>query len=247
MRKTAAIIALALTALCIQPAAAQTKMHVFNHFGVGVSASTMGIGFDVAAPITKLFTLRAGLDIMPGFNINTDVNVAVNADGGSYGTTVNIKGDVKRTQGSVLINFNVPILPIFICGGVYFGGEDVARIKGQSQALADLYAQYGSQAGVIIGDYKLPIEPDGSVSGGVKVKNVRPYVGIGTGKTMPKSRLGFSFELGVQFHSTPTVYSTAGDVRELMSTIDENDTFSKIIDKLTVYPVVKFRLTGRIL
>ena len=40
------------------------------------------------------------------------------------------------------------------------------------------------------------------------------------------------FELGVQFHGTPEVYA--------------DNEFSDIIDKLTVYPVLKFRLSGRI-
>ena len=53
------------------------------------------------------------------------------------------------------------------------------------------------------------------------------------------------FELGVQFHKTPKVYSDNGDLGNLMEEAD-ND-FSDIIDKLTLYPVLKFRLSGRII
>lgn len=37
-----------------------------------------------------------------------------------------------------------------------------------------------------------------------------------------------------------------GDVKDLLNEIDEDDTFTKIMDKLTVYPVMKIRICGRI-
>lgn len=54
------------------------------------------------------------------------------------------------------------------------------------------------------------------------------------------------FELGVQFHGTPKVYSDTGDIDDLLKQTDEDDDFTKIIDKLKVYPVLKFRICGRI-
>ena len=78
------------------------------------------------------------------------------------------------------------------------------------------------------------------------MKAVRPYVGIGFGRIVPKKRLGFSGELGVQVHGTPEVYTNYGNLDDLISEQDADDDFTKIIDKLTVYPVLKLRLTGRI-
>ena len=97
--------------------------------------------------------------------------------------------------------------------------------------LKELVAEAG-KAGVVIGDYTIPVDKNGNVSGGLKVSNFRPYVGLGFGRAVPKKRLGVMFELGVQFHGKPDVYP--------------DDTFSKIMDKLTVYPVMKIRLCGRI-
>ena len=108
------------------------------------------------------------------------------------------------------------------------------------------YTAQGSEAGVAIGDYVLPVDKNGNVSGGLTVKAVRPYVGIGFGRIVPKKRLGFSGELGVQVHGTPEVYTDNGSLGNLMSELDPDDDFTKIIDKLTVYPVLKLRLTGRI-
>ena len=51
---------------------------------------------------------------------------------------------------------------------------------------------------------------------------------------------------GVQFHGKPDVYTDYGNVNNLLDEVDPDDTFSKIMDKLTVYPVMKIRLCGRI-
>ena len=54
------------------------------------------------------------------------------------------------------------------------------------------------------------------------------------------------FELGVQFHGTPKLYSDTGSIGNLFDQTDADDEFSDILDKLKVYPVLKFRLCGRI-
>ena len=51
-------------------------------------------------------------------------------------------------------------------------------------------------------------------------------------------------ELGGQFHGTPEVYADNAELTAI-NTVADNE-FSDIIDKLTVYPVLKFRLSGRI-
>ena len=53
------------------------KMGLFNHLSVGVSASTLGYGFDIAMPVSPYLTLRGGVDIMPSITFNTDVDVEV--------------------------------------------------------------------------------------------------------------------------------------------------------------------------
>ena len=47
-----------------------------------------------------------------------------------------------------------------------------------------------------------------------------------------------------RFHGTPEVYADNAELTAI-NTVADNE-FSDIIDKLTVYPVLKFRLSGRI-
>ena len=84
------------------------------------------------------------------------------------------------------------------------------------------------------------------MNGDIRVKSVRPYVGLGYGRLIPKNRIGFRLELGCQFMGKMKIYQNDKELSESLTGSDNSD-LSKIIDKLKVYPVLKLTLTGRIL
>lgn len=216
----------------------------FNSVAVGVDAGTTGFGFDVATPIGDYLALRAGIEFVPGFSMNADVDVSAESYGTPYNGTINVDGTLKRTSGNLLINvYPFKSASFFIAAGAYFGGNKLVQITGHSDELENLIAQ-GNEYGIEIGDYTIPVDKNGNVSGGLKVAGFRPYIGLGFGRAVPKNRLNLSFELGVQFHGTPEVYTDNGDLGNLMEEADNE--YTDLINKLTVYPVLKLRLSGRI-
>lgn len=76
----------------------------FNSVAVGLNVGTTGIGFDVATPIGNYLALRAGVDFMPGFSMNGDVDISGEVDGEPYNGTLNAEGTLKRTSGNLLLN-----------------------------------------------------------------------------------------------------------------------------------------------
>ena len=240
MRKVFLVIVLVTVATWSSQVKAQKEHGLFNRLSVGVSASTIGIGVDASTTLNRYLMLRAGVDIMPGITFDTDVDVGIDAGSSSLSeSTVNLEGALKRTQASLLLSvYPFKGSSFFITGGAYFGGNKLVKINGHNEELKN--------AGIIIGDYKLPIDENGNVSGGIKVSGFRPYLGLGFGRAVPYKRLGFMFELGVQFHGTPKLYSDTGSIGNLFDQTDADDEFSDILDKLKVYPVLKFRLCGRI-
>lgn len=62
---------------------------------------------------------------------------------------------------------------------------------------------------------------------------------------IPKKRVGFRFELGCQFMGKMRVYQNDSEL-ETNNVVKGKDDLSKWLDKLKVYPVLKFTLTGRI-
>ncbi len=225
---------------------AQKEPKLFNRLSIGVGASTMGIGIDAATTLNRHFMLRAGVDILPGISFNGDVDVDV-AGAQQYNSEVNLKGDLGRTQGNLLLNY-YPFKKssFFITAGAFFGGSKLISVTGHSQELQDLYNQYGDMAGIIIGEYKLPIDKNGNVGGGIEVSNFRPYVGLGFGRIVSDKSFSVMLEMGVQFHNNPKVYTDNGDLNTLLSTTDVDDEYTKIMDKLTVYPVLKLRICKKI-
>ena len=65
------------------------------------------------------------------------------------------------------------------------------------------------------------------------------------GRLVPKNRVGFRFEAGCQFMGKLKVYQDNKEVK-INELNDSDDDLSKIIDKWTVYPVLKLTITGRI-
>lgn len=96
-----------------------------------------------------------------------------------------------------------------------------------------------------------PEAGEGAVKASIEVKAVKPYLGIGFGRPVPQKRVGFQFELGVWFHGTPklVIDETVNPQTTISAQADVSDDINDIMDKakkVTVYPQIAFRLTGRL-
>lgn len=233
---------------------------MFNRLGVGVGVGTEGIGIDVASTFNKYFAVRAGLNFMPAFKINTSVDV----DYGELPYSVigelglNEEMDVKASLARTTVDLKFDCYPFgdkssfFVTAGFSFGGSKVLKVTGHSDDYVKLlhssYAGYADQMGIDLTDYNIPFNENGDIEAGFKVNGFRPYFGLGFGRLVPKNRVGFRFELGLQIHGKPKIYCDGLTEEELRKELDDaDDDITKFIDKITVYPVLKFSLRGRIL
>lgn len=228
-------------------------LNLFNHLGVGAHIGTTGFGFEVATPITKFVTARAGITIMPGISFNTDVDGTYQvqtdyrltssvAAAATQDFTMNVKGSLARTQGSLIFNV-YPVADFssfYVAAGAYFGGSQIVGVTGHSDELKS----FAENPSIELGDYKIPVDKNGNVNGALKAAGFRPYLGVGFGRPVPKGRLNFGVELGVQFMGKMKVYTDGEELTKILT--DNNDDWQKWMDKLTVYPVLKFTLSGKI-
>ncbi|MBQ8519951.1 MAG: hypothetical protein IJ456_00925 [Bacteroides sp.] len=247
MKKLFFICAVLFTAFGVQ-VHAQKSLGYFNSVAIGVNGGTTGYGFDLAAPIGNHFAIRAGITIMPDLSLSDEVDISslssVSSSHYDIPTSMEVEGSLKRTAFEALLNiYPFKHSSFFITGGAAWGGEKLVTVTGHSEELAKLQS-VAEGAGIEIGDYIIPVDKQGNVSGGIKVSNFRPFVGMGFGRIVPKNRIGFLFEMGVQFHKTPEVYTDYGNL-EMLTDEADND-FSEIIEKVTVYPVIRFRICGRL-
>ena len=250
MRKLFLLCSLCLALFSLPLQAQENEFGYFNSLSVGANIGTTGWGIDVATPLGNHFALRAGFTIMPNISYSDNVDVSINIHSSYYPNgqipaSIKAEGSMGRTSGELLLNY-YPFKKssFFLTGGAVFGGDKLIKVKGHSDELAQ-YQDLAGKAGIEIGDYTIPVDQNGNVSGGIKVSSFRPYIGLGFGRIVPKNkRVGFLFELGVQVHGTPEVYTDYGNLEALEEKAD-ND-FSEILDKVTVYPVLRFRLCGKI-
>ena len=247
MKKTVFTILAALALLMPGTAAAQD---LFNHLAVNAHVATTGVGVELSTPITKFITMRAGVTCMPGFSFNAEVDGQYYVNGESNDFTVDLDANLKRTQGSVIFNV-YPLAKAEVCSsfflaaGLYFGGDKLVKINGHSDEIAEKINQFNGNPYIELGDYKLPVDENGNVKGGLKVQKVRPYLGLGFGRYVPKKRISVTGELGVQFHGHIKPYTSEGEI-EAFDELTEKDDWKKVMDKLTVYPMLKIVISGRI-
>lgn len=227
--------------LCAGLSVAQAAPNVFNHLGIGAAVGTNGLSFEVATPITGFVNMRAGVSYMPGFTFHADADYTYSVATINRTGTVSLKGDLGRVQGQVIFNvYPAPVVPFYVAVGAYFGGGTLLKISGQAPELAALASTNG---GAVIGGYKIPVDPQGNISGGLKVNSFRPYIGIGWGRAIPGKLVNFALDLGVQFQSKPELYTDYGEIDPAI--VEDDNTFNKIADALKVYPTLTFKLNFR--
>ena len=193
------------------------KRGIFNHVGLNVGAGTEGISVGVAAPVTNFLEVEAGVNIMPSFKLSGDLDVDVNTrslpqvPNVQYPTsaTIHAEGSFDRTTFNVKANL-YPFgggSKFFIAAGLSIGGEKIAEVTGSCDELRDfsnrylkdnpnLESQFRKALSANLGGYNLELDENYNLQGDIRCKNVRPYLGLGFGRLVPKNRIGCRFELG---------------------------------------------------
>ena len=267
MKKLMMVAVILLTSVGSVMAQKEYKRGFLNHVGINVGAGTEGISVGLAAPVTGFFELEAGVNVMPSFKLSGDLDVDVNTSSlpqvptVTYPTsaTIHAEGSFDRTTFNVKANL-YPFgggTKFFIAAGLSIGGEKIAEVSGSCDELRDfsqslpsqeLKDQFRQAVSANLAGYNLQFDENYNVQGDIRCKKVRPYLGLGFGRLVPKNRLGMRLELGCQFMDKLKVYQndTEIDINKALEDAGDDD-LSKFVKDLKIYPVVKFSFTGRIL
>lgn len=235
---------------------------VFNRLFATVSIGTEGFSVGLSTPISPYVDLMAGINYMPGFKINDDATIAtetVEIVNQATQTTdlynfskMKIVGNLARTT------FDVKLciypggyrFPLYMCGGLSFGGERIATTEGYSDEVARLYREhpeYSDQIEAKFSEIKVAIDREGYINGEVQVKKVRPYFGLGYGRlSTNKRRFDFRIEAGFQAMGKMHIYQNDQLIDKSLA--DLVDGFlPQAVDKVEIYPVLKLSFIYRIL
>ncbi len=162
---------------------------------IGLIISTNGVGLQFAQNLggAKMLAVRVGGMYMPLKLTNYEYDFD--------GTKLVINGDVKLGAVQALIDFH-PFKNAFkITGGIAYMLTDmnaIAKVKDSVQQ----------------GDIMISPDEVGKIDVGMKVGPICPYVGIGFGRAIPRSRASFNFEIGGYYITHPEVTFKASGMLE---------------------------------
>ena len=183
---------------------------------------------------------------------------------------VDIKGKIKNTTGHILIDAYPFIHSSFhVTVGAAFGGKEFIQVNNTNDGLLAVAAwnnmvneyynhTFDIPGGLPFTPKKIGFELDndnflspdkqGNAEINLSVKSFRPYVGIGFGRAVPgKKRVNVSFDMGCYFWGKPTL-NWKGD-KEVCINQTKNGDLKDVLDiaeKVICYPVLTFKVNGRI-
>lgn len=228
---------------------------LFNHLSVGVGVGLTGISIEAAAPITPYVTVRGGVNIFPQIKVKTDLDLDGEIPASYNGPrSFEVEGKSSLTTGHLLFDvYPFKTSAFHVTAGAYLGSDKIITLKntkdGVLMDINRLNASLpdGQKIGLDLGDYLLTPDERGNVDATLKVAAFRPYLGVGFGRAVPaKHRFAFNFDMGVQFWGTPEVYLRDHKLTKADTNSDTGEVL-KYLSKATVYPVLNFRIVGRIL
>ena len=230
---------------------AQEETGIGKHLGWGVGFGTEGFNASIATDLTQYAELEFGVNWAPGFARTESGDAFYFKEDNKRHSVGDM--DIKAKVNRATLDFKGSVYPfaanenfasdLFVALGVSFAGKEIASLEGTLNATEGADKQKYVRAG----KYLLPLDGN-KADASARVNSVRPYVGLGYGRLVPKNNLGFRIELGCQFNGKIKLYKGDSDNEcELLSkhNIATDTDMQDVMDFFSIYPVLKVSLRGK--
>lgn len=204
---------------------------LFNHLSIGLNTGLTGAGIDVAMPVHKIVTVRAGIS---GWNIGDIKFKAINTASEIISMQMVEEDAIRRAQIVDKVelaanpNFwNFYLLgevhpfknqPFYFSAGLFVGSQNFVHFRNTNegalgflydanQKVEDynrLYRTNYPPIGLKFGDYIFTADENGNIDVRMKTNAVKPYIGVGFGQHLAKThRVSLAVDAGLLFWGTP--------------------------------------------
>jgi len=182
--------------------------------------------------------------------------------------TVTMNGEMKPSFKFLLEYYPSESSTFHITGGLMFGSktflsisgtadENVQRVFSQALSVQNQARDNGAIAKdddfisnnlcYTVDHHTYGIDEKVKVEAELQYMPVRPYLGIGFGRSIPNKRVGFQFEIGAWYHGSFTMKSENEIPYDDWADKNEDvDDVIKMVKGIAFMPQMTFRLTGRI-
>ena len=244
---------------------------LFNHLSVGLNTGLTGFGIDVAMPVHKLVTVRAGIS---GWGIGDIKFKAINTATEITQMQMVEEEALKRAQMVDKVelaakpnfwNFYVlgEVHPFknqqfYFSAGLFFGSKNFIHFRNTNdEALGFLYdanqkvEEYNQlfrtnypPIGLKFGDYVFTADENGNIDGRMKTNVVKPYIGVGFGQHLAKThRVSLAVDAGLLFWGTPKFVLNNG---KEIDTAGKNSGIGSVLSWLKAWPNIEVRVAYKI-
>jgi|GEM_PF-696553 len=137
-----------------------------------------------------------------------------------------------------------------LTGGFYFGSNKLVNVNGtmkEAFRVLDILKAHGYDFSSDFennNEYGLTVDDVRNVNAYMKINAIKPYVGLGFGRAVPKHRVGFNFDLGALYWGTPKLKSDNPRVQKMMD--DNLGDAADVLKDFSFYPVMSFKVNVRI-
>ncbi len=269
------LILLACMAMSLMVMSAQDS-GILSHYSLSVGVGTTGFTADLGTMLGNHIGLRGGIDYMPKINYNDELDLSHvfedyhidpnNLPGGvdisDIPTKVDLRGTLDNFTGHALLDLYPSSTGDFhfTVGAYYADKERVIYACNKEEGALIMVSDFNARRGIFavvpdsyglvtarMGKYDLMPDDNGNANAYVKVNRIRPYAGIGFGRTVPSSHLDCQFDLGAYFWGTPKVHDgVSGQQLSAEDAEGEDHGIIKVINKISVFPVLTLRISGRL-
>ena len=239
--------------LCgIMVISAKAQGGMFENWSVGVNAGLYGLGIQGATSLSPNFKARVGFDYMK-FSYNDGISFdapIVNVPDQDLDLDGELSGvELKFPNFKAMVDYYPVKNGIFcITAGFYIGNNKITA-NGQVDDYHGIVSRIGKNPEFDLEGTIIKPDNNGKFDASIKLgQTFKPYVGLGLGRTIPKSRVGFKFELGVVYQGKISVESDHVSDSDLAKVNDMTSEFDLPVSKnvLKLWPMLNFTLSYRI-
>ncbi|MDR0541682.1 MAG: hypothetical protein LBH19_05660 [Dysgonamonadaceae bacterium] len=235
---------------------AANAQETFKHWAIGIDAGSNGPGITVSTSLSSYFKLRTGVSFLNyRYPKSIDMgNITGYLPYAGY-EKIELTGSIDRlhlsfTNFKALIDIYPMANGVFsISAGLFAGNNQLS-----GTAIIDRYEELTQLHHVSpvldLEGMTLQPNPDGSIDAKWRLGTTwNPYFGIGLGRTIANSRLGFKFDLGVIYRSdyvfeSPNAISGSDRLNNLVTGYLSDYNIPSWA--LKIWPVISFGLSYRL-
>lgn len=227
-----------------QVKAQSSEKELFKNWAVGVDLLTLyGFGVYGATSISPNFKARVGFDYL-GYKYDNGIDLeadAINSQGEAQNKTIEgsfKQASLKFPNAKILVDYYPRPNGIFSVTAGFYIGQNKISADGQ------IYNYNGSDEFELMNDIVIKPNADGTFGAQLKLGNViKPYLGIGLGRTIANNRVGFKFDLGVVYQGKMKIES---DQIQNVKAIQKASDVAISENALSWWPMIGFSLSYRI-